>query len=113
MKNKKIIISLIAILLVALAIVIGILIYINNDGTAKKKKIAHELWGDEYCEYNGNHPYKKPSAQIDFVIQPFTNCKVCDETILLDSRHYMYKELCIDCSIELDRCVYCGKRLKK
>ena len=101
-RKRKIDKKKVAKFLVCVVLILVIIIVISNGikANAKEKK-AEEVFGKDYC---------------DSVLHMATNdlqehvCKICGAEFK-DSG--MRADICNECSIELDRCNFCGKKLTK
>lgn len=101
-RRRKIDKKKVAKFLVCVVLILVIIIVISNGikANAKEKK-AEEVFGKDYC---------------DSVLHMATNdlqehvCKICGAEFK-DSG--MRADICNECSIELDRCNFCGKKLTK
>ncbi len=69
------------------------------------KKINVSKLGNEYCEYNGEHP-----IQTGMKGEAHSTCKGCSK--IMKFEYKITNELCDTCAKELNRCKLCGKLLE-
>lgn len=69
------------------------------------KKINVSKLGNEYCEYNGEHP-----IETGMKGETHSTCRGCSKIMKFDYK--ISNELCDTCAEELHRCKLCGKLLK-
>lgn len=69
------------------------------------KKINASKLGDEYCEYNGEHP-----IETGMKGETHSTCRGCSKIMKFEYR--ITDKLCETCAQELHRCKFCGKRLE-
>lgn len=69
------------------------------------KKINVSKLGNEYCEYNGEHP-----IQTGMKGEAHSTCKGCSK--IMKFEYKITNELCDTCAEELHRCKLCGNLLK-
>lgn len=94
-KKKKILIFL-------LIIVLLIGMYIS---TIIVKKINVAKLGDDYCQYNGEHPIENGMKQ-----ETRETCQGCSK--IMKFEYTITDKLCDTCAEELNRCKRCGKLLQ-
>ena len=68
------------------------------------KKINVRKLGNEYCEYNGEHP-----TQTGMKGEAHSTCRGCSK--IMKFEYKITNELCDTCAEELNRCKLCGKLL--
>ena len=89
-------------LIIGIAIIITVSIMISNVSKKNdKEKKAEEVFGTDYCE-SLLHMATKDLA-------PHT-CSICGKEFQDSS---MRADICDECSEELDRCDFCGKKLNE
>lgn len=86
-------------------LIITVLIAVLYASTIIVKKINVSKLGNEYCEYNGEHP-----IQTGMKGQTHSTCKGCSKIMEFDYK--ITDELCETCAKELHRCKQCGKLLQ-
>ena len=69
------------------------------------KKINVSKLGNEYCEYNGEHP-----IETGMKGETHSTCRGCSQIMKFEYR--ITDELCEICAEELHRCKFCGNRLE-
>ena len=69
------------------------------------KKINVSKLGNEYCEYNGEHP-----IETGMKGETHSTCRGCSKIMKFEYR--ITDELCEICAEELHRCKFCGNRLE-
>ena len=69
------------------------------------KKINVSKLGNEYCEYNGEHPIETGMKE-----ETHSTCKGCSK--IMKFERTITNELCDTCAEELHRCKLCGKLLE-
>lgn len=69
------------------------------------KKINVSKLGDEYCEYNGEHP-----IETGMKGETYSSCKGCSKMMKFDYK--ITDVLCETCAEKLHRCKRCGRLLK-
>ena len=69
------------------------------------KKINVSKLGNEYCEYNGEHP-----IETGMKGETHSTCIGCSKIMKFDYR--ITNKLCDTCADELHRCKICGKLLE-
>ena len=69
------------------------------------KKINVSKLGNEYCEYNGEHPIETGMKE-----ETHSTCKGCSK--IMKFERTITNELCDTCAEELHRCKLCGKLLQ-
>jgi len=69
------------------------------------KKINVSKLGNEYCEYNGEHP-----TQTGMKGEAHSTCRGCSK--IMKFEYKITNELCDTCAKELHRCKLCGKLLQ-
>ena len=99
-KNTTIVIKRFLIFLLIIILIVGL-----YASTVIVKKINVSKLGDEYCEYNGEHP-----IETGMKGETHSTCKGCSKLMRFDYR--ITDELCETCTQELHRCKRCGKLLK-
>ena len=70
------------------------------------KKINVSKLGNEYCQYNGEHP-----IQTGMKEEAHSMCRGCSK--IMDFETTITDELCDTCAEELNRCKRCGKLLEE
>lgn len=95
-KRKKQILVFILII----AIIVGLFA-----STIIVKKINVSKLGNEYCEYNGEHP-----IETGMKGETHSTCRGCSKIMKFEYR--ITDELCEICAEELHRCKFCGNRLE-
>ena len=70
------------------------------------KKINVSKLGNEYCEYNGEHP-----IETGMKGETHSTCRGCSKIMKFEYR--ITDELCEICAEELHRCKFCGNRLEE
>ena len=93
--KKKIIIALLIIILI-----IGL--YVS---TVIVKRVNVSKLGNEYCEYNGEHPIETGIKE-----ETYSACRGCSKIMKFEIT--ITNELCDTCAEELHRCKRCGKLLE-
>ena len=96
-KNKKK-----KILIFFLIIILLIGMYIS---TIIVKKINVAKLGNDYCEYNGQHPIENGMKE-----ETLSTCRGCSK--IMKFEYTITNELCDTCAEELHRCKLCGKLLQ-
>lgn len=99
MKNKKRKKELLIFLLI-IVLIVGL-----YASTVIVKRINVSKLGDEYCEYNGEHP-----IETGMKGETHSICRGCSKLMKFDYR--ITDQLCETCAEELHRCKHCGKLLK-
>lgn len=99
MKNKKRKKELLIFLLI-IVLIVGLYAV-----TVIVKRINVSKLGDEYCEYNGEHP-----IETGMKGETHSICRGCSKLMKFDYR--ITDQLCETCAEELHRCKHCGKLLK-
>ena len=94
-KKKEILIFLLVVIIIA-----GL--YIS---TVIVKKINVSKLGNEYCEYNGEHPIETGMKE-----ETHSTCRGCSK--IMKFERTITNELCDTCAKELNRCKRCGNLLK-
>ena len=94
-RKKEIIIFLIIIILI-------VALYAS---TVIVRKINVSKLGNEYCEYNGEHP-----IETGMKGEAYSTCRGCSKIMEFDYK--MTDELCEICAKELNRCKKCGNLLR-
>lgn len=69
------------------------------------KKINVSKLGNEYCQYNGEHP-----IETGMKGETHSTCRGCSKIMKFEYR--ITDKLCEICAQELSRCKFCGKRLE-
>ena len=69
------------------------------------KKINVSKLGNEYCQYNGEHP-----IETGMKGETHSTCRGCSK--IMKFEHTTTDELCDTCAEELNRCKRCGKLLE-
>lgn len=69
------------------------------------KRINISKLGNEYCEYNGEHP-----IETGMKGETHSICRGCSKLMKFDYR--ITDELCETCAQEFNRCKRCGKMLE-
>ena len=69
------------------------------------KKINVAKLGNEYCEYNGEHPTETGMKE-----ETHSTCRGCSKIMKFEIT--ITDELCETCAEELHRCKLCGKLLQ-
>lgn len=90
------------ILLFLLVIMITVGMYAS---TIIVKKINITKLGNEFCEYNGEHPIENGMKE-----ETYSTCRGCSKIMRFERT--ITNELCDTCAEELNRCKLCGKLLK-
>ena len=90
------------ILTIILTIILLIGLYVS---TVIVKKINVSKLGNEYCQYNGEHP-----IQTGMKEEAHSMCRGCSK--IMDFETTITNELCDTCAEELHRCKLCGKLLE-
>ena len=70
------------------------------------KKINVSKLGNEYCQYNGEHP-----IETGMKGETHSTCRGCSK--IMKFEYKITNELCDTCAKELHRCKLCGKLLEK
>lgn len=97
--KKKKIIKTILIILLTIILIAGL-----YASTIIVKKINVSKLGDEYCEYNGEHPIETGMKE-----ETHSACRGCSK--IMKFERTITNELCDTCAEELHRCKLCGKKL--
>ena len=90
----------ILIFLLVVAVIVGL-----YASTVIVKKINVSKLGNEYCEYNGEHPIETGMKE-----ETNSTCRGCSK--IMKFEYTITDELCEPCAEELHRCKRCGKLLK-
>jgi hypothetical protein len=69
------------------------------------KKINVSKLGNEYCEYNGEHP-----IETGMKSETHSTCRGCSK--IMKFEYKITNELCDTCAEELHRCKLCGNLLE-
>ena len=83
-----------------IAVIVGLFL-----STIIVKKINISKLGDEYCEYNGEHP-----IETGMKGETYSTCRGCSKMMKFENT--ITDELCETCAQELHRCKRCGKLLE-
>jgi len=94
-RKKKILIFLLVIIIIA-----GL-----YASTVIVKKINVGKLGNDYCEYNGEHP-----IETGMKGETHSTCRGCSKIMKFDYR--ITDELCETCAEELNRCKFCAGLLQ-
>ena len=97
--KKKKIIKRIFIFLFLIILIVGL-----YASTVIVKKINVSKLGNEYCEYNGEHPIETGMKE-----ETHSTCKGCSKIMKFEIT--ITNELCDTCAEELNRCKRCGQLL--
>ena len=98
--KKKKIIKTILIIILTIILIGGV-----YASTIIVKKINVSKLGDEYCEYNGEHPIETGMKE-----ETHSACRGCSK--IMKFERTITNELCDTCAEELHRCKLCGKLLQ-
>ena len=90
------------ILIFLLTVIVIVALYAS---TVIVKKINISKLGNEYCEYNGEHP-----IETGMKGETHSTCKGCSK--IMKFERTITNELCDTCAEELHRCKLCGKLLQ-
>lgn len=90
----------ILIFLLIIAIIAGLFV-----STIIVKKINVSKLGNEYCQYNGEHP-----IETGMKGETHSACRGCSK--IMKFEYTITNELCDTCAEELHRCKLCGKLLQ-
>ncbi len=86
-------------------ILVVVVIAVLYASTVIVKKINVSKLGNEYCEYNGEHPIETGMKE-----ETNSTCRGCSK--IMKFEYTITDELCETCAEELHRCKRCGKLLK-
>jgi len=85
--------------------IITILLIAAYASTVIVKKINISKLGNEYCQYNGEHPIETGMKE-----ETHSACRGCSKIMKFEIT--ITNELCDTCAKELNRCKRCGNLLK-
>ena len=94
--------SIIKYLVITTVIVVVVVLFVRGVTISGRERKLSKLYGDGYCEYNGEHPSTNELTPIDN-----STCKLCKK------RPAPYAELCRECAEKAHRCYKCGKKINK
>ena len=90
-------------ILIFLIIIIFIIGLYASTVIVKKRNVSN--LGNEYCQYNGEHP-----IQTGMKGETHSTCKGCSK--IMKFEYKITDELCETCAQELHRCKLCGQLLQ-